>query len=293
LHLRTVALALAALVVVAAPQGVSSQEKIRVVVTSADLKALVEAVGGGRLEVESLTVPEQDPHTVEIKPSQLTRLRGGALIVRIGLDHEPWFARLPAPNVPIVDASRSIKLLQTQTPRLRPTQQAHVHAFGNTHYWLDPRNAEPITASILAALVALRPEERAAFEANRDAFLSRLNERIGAWEEALKPFRGTKVVVVHDSWAYFAERFGLQIVAAAEPHPGISPSPAELAALFKRMRESNVRIVIADPHANPALVQQIADRGGARPVTLLPSATDYIALFEENVKRLSAALNPG
>jgi ABC-type Zn uptake system ZnuABC Zn-binding protein ZnuA len=215
------------------------------------------------------------------------------LIVRIGLDHEPWFARLPAPNVPIVDASRSIKLLQTQTPRLRPTQQAHVHAFGNTHYWLDPRNAEPITASILAALVALRPEERAAFEANRDAFLSRLNERIGAWEEALKPFRGTKVVVVHDSWAYFAERFGLQIVAAAEPHPGISPSPAELAALFKRMRESNVRIVIADPHANPALVQQIADRGGARPVTLLPSATDYIALFEENVKRLSAALNSG
>jgi ABC-type Zn uptake system ZnuABC Zn-binding protein ZnuA len=291
-HLRAVALALAAFVA-SALQGVASQEKIRVVATSADLKALVEAVGGDRLEVESLTAPEQDPHTVEIKPGQLARLRGAALIVRIGLDHEPWFVRLPVPNVPIVDASRSIRLLQTQTPRLRATRQAHVHAFGNTHYWLDPRNAQPITASILSALAALRPVDRAAFEANRDAFLSRLNERISAWEEALKPFRGTKVVVVHDSWAYFAEHFGLQIVAAAEPHPGISPSPAELAALFKRMRESNVRILIADPHANPALVQQITERGGARSVTLLPSATDYIALFEENVKRLSAALSSG
>lgn len=290
--MRAFALALAA-VLAAPPQGVLSQEKIRIVTTSADLKSLAEAVGGDRLEVESLTVPEQDPHTVEIKPTQLARLRSASLILKIGLDHEPWFARLPVSNVPVVDTSKSIRLLQTQTPRLRVERRAHVHAFGNTHYWLDPYNAQPITASVLEALIGLRPGEKAVFEANRDAFLSRLNERIAVWERILKPYRGTKVVVVHDSWTYFAERFGLQIVAAAEPHPGISPSPAELAMLFKRMRESNVRILIADPHASPALVRQIMERGGARSVTLLPSATDYIALFEENVKRLSASLGPG
>jgi ABC-type Zn uptake system ZnuABC Zn-binding protein ZnuA len=277
----------------ATPDGAIAQEKIRVVTTSADLKSLVEAVGAEQVDVESLTAPEQDPHTVEIKPAQLARLQTAALVVKIGLDHEPWFARLPAPNVPVVDASRSIRLLQTQIPRLRVERQAHVHAFGNTHYWLDPRNAEPITATVLAALVTLRPDAKPVFEANRYAFLARLNERTAAWEEALKPFRGTRVVVAHDSWAYFAERFGLQIVAAAETHPGISPSPAELAMLFKRMRESNVRILLADPHTNPALVQQITERGGARSVSLLPSGTDYISLFEENIKRLSASLGPG
>ena len=289
--MRTFALVLAALLL-AAPRGGLSQEKIRVITTSADLKSLAEAVGGDRLDVQSLTVPEQDPHTFEVKPGQLARLRNAALIVRIGLDHEPWFARLPAPNVPVVDASKSIRLLQTQVPRLRLERQAHVHAFGNTHYWLDPHNAEPITASILAGLVALRPGEKAAFEANRDRFLSRLHERIGAWEKTLERFRGTRVVVVHDSWAYFADRFGLKIVAAVEPHPGIPPSPAELAMLFKRMRESNVRTLIADPHANLALVHQIGEKGGAKSVTLLPSGTDYITLFDENVKRLSASLNP-
>ena len=95
---------------------------------------------------------------------------------------------------------------------------------------------------------------------------------------------------MHDSWAYFGERFGLQIVAAAEPHPGIPPSPAELAALFTRMREAGVRVLIADPHANPALVRQIAEKGGATSVTLFPSGPDYIALFEENVKRLAETL---
>jgi ABC-type Zn uptake system ZnuABC Zn-binding protein ZnuA len=270
-----------------------AQEKIRIATTSADLKALVEAVGGDRVQVESLTVPEQDPHTVEIKPAQLALVRSAALIVKIGLDHEPWLTRLPVSELPLVDASKSIRLLQTETPRLRVERQAHVHAFGNTHYWLDPGNAEPITASILAALVGLRPSEKINFEANRAAFLARLAARIAAWEKTLEPFRGTKVVVVHDSWAYFAERFGLQIVAAAEPHPGISPSPAELAMLFKRMRESHVRILIADPHANPSLVQQIAEKAAARAVILSPSSTDYIALFEENVRRLAAALGSG
>lgn len=277
----------------ATPDGALSQQKVRIVTTSTDLKSLVEAVAGDRAEVESLTAPEQDPHSVEVKPTQLARLRSAALIVKIGLDHEPWLVRLPARDVPVVDASKSVRLLQTEIPRLRVERKAHVHAFGNTHYWLDPRNAQPITGSILAALVTLRPSERAVFEANRDAFLSRLNQRITAWEETLKRFRGIKVVVVHDSWAYFAERFGLQIVAAAEPHPGIPPSPAELAMLLQRMRESNVRILIADPHSNPALVRQITERGGARSVILLPSAMDYITLFEENVKRLSAFLGSG
>jgi ABC-type Zn uptake system ZnuABC Zn-binding protein ZnuA len=277
----------------AAPQAVFAQEKFRVVTTSADLKSLVEAVGGDRVDVESLAAPEQDPHSVEVKPAQLARLRRAALVVRIGLDHEPWLARLPAPGVPVLDVSKSVRLLQAETPRLRVERRAHVHAYGNTHYWLDPYNAQPMTASIVAALATLRPAERALFEANRDAFLSRLSEKIPEWETALKPYRGMKVVVVHDSWVYFAERFGLQIVAAAEPHPGVPPSPAELAALFKRMREASVRILIADPHSNPALVRQIEEKGGAKSVTLTPSGTDYIGLFEENVKRLSAALKPG
>jgi ABC-type Zn uptake system ZnuABC Zn-binding protein ZnuA len=291
-HVPALVLALVAFLA-ATPDGALSEQKLRIVTTSSDLKSLVEAVAGDRVEVESLTAPEQDPHGVEVKPTQLARLRSAALIVKIGLDHEPWLVRIPARDVPVVDASKSVRLLQTEVPRLRVERKAHVHAFGNTHYWLDPRNAQPITGSILAALVALRPSERAVFEANRDAFLSRLNERMAAWEETLKRFRGIKVVVVHDSWAYFAERFGLQIVAAAEPHPGIPPSPAELAMLLQRMRESNVRILIADPHSNPALVRQITERGGARSVILLPSAMDYITLFEENVKRLSDFLGSG
>jgi ABC-type Zn uptake system ZnuABC Zn-binding protein ZnuA len=288
--IRAVALGLA-VVVAAGPCTARAPQKTRIVTTSADLKSLVDAVGGDRVEAESLAMPEQDPHSIELRPGQLASLREATLLVRIGLDHEPWLARaLGGLKLPVLDASKDIKLLQTATPRLRAERAAHVHAYGNTHYWLDPDNARPITAAILASLAELSPADRAVFEANRAAFLSRLGGRIAEWDKALAPHRGARVVVMHDSWAYFAERFGLQAVAAVEPSPGIPPSPAELATLFKRMRESGVRILIAEPSANPALVRQIVEKAGARAVTLSPSSFDYIALFDENVKRLSEAL---
>ena len=66
--LRTLVLALA---LAAAPGHVLAQQKLRVVTTSADLKSLAEAVGGARVDVESLAAPEQDPHAIELKPAQL------------------------------------------------------------------------------------------------------------------------------------------------------------------------------------------------------------------------------
>jgi ABC-type Zn uptake system ZnuABC Zn-binding protein ZnuA len=287
---RFVALVALGALSAAAPQPAAAADQLRVVTTTADLAALVKAVGGARVEVESLAAPEQDAHAIEIKPGQLARLQRADLIVKIGLDHEPWLARVPAPPVPAVDTSQSVSLLQTETPRLRVERKAHVHAYGNTHFWLDPENARPITAAILAALVALRPADESAFQANRADFLGRLDERLKAWEEALRPYRGIRVVVVHDSWSYFAARFGIEIVAAAEPQPGVPPSPAELAALYAHMREAKVPLLIADPYANPALIRQVAEKGGARPVVLMPSGYDYLGLFEENVRRLVEAL---
>lgn len=283
--------ALFVLILTAAPGFALAAEKLRVVTTSADLKSLAEAVGGAHVEVESLAHPEQDPHTVELKPAQLARVRGAALLIRVGLDHEPWLTRLRLPpSVVVLDASRNVHLLQTETPRLRVERRAHVHAFGNTHYWLDPLNAEPIVKAIRDALARLRPTAAPAFDANAAAFTAQLAKRITHWKSALAPFRGAKLVVVHDSWSYFAARFELQIVAAAEPHPGVPPSPAELGALFARMRETRVRVLVADPHANPSLVRQIVAHTGADAVTLSPSGNDYLRLFDENVSRLAQAL---
>src|SRR2546429_9215947 len=107
------------------------------------------------------------------------------------------------------------------------------------------------------------------------------------WSARLAPFRDARVVVIHDSWSYFAERFGLAIVAAADATTGVPPSPAELAKLFARMREAGVKLVIADPYSNPSLVRQISAQTVARSVTLLPSGFVFFDLFADNPNLLS------
>ena len=279
----------------AGPRQAAAAPKLHVVATTTDIKSIVMAVGGDRIDVESLAAPTQDPHFLELKPNQIARLRTASLVVQIGLDHEPWLARMQT-SAPVVNLSRNVRLLQTETPRLRVERRSHTHAFGNPHYWLNPNNARPMAAAIAQALEKLRPADQAYFEANRTAFLKRLDQRMPVWTQTLAPYAGTRMVAMHDTWTYFADAFKLAVVAAAEPMPGVPPSPSELARLYARMREAKVTLVIADPGANQALVRQMVERGNARVVALVPSvgadpaAGDYVALIDLNFARLVEAL---
>jgi ABC-type Zn uptake system ZnuABC Zn-binding protein ZnuA len=270
-----------------------------VAATTTDLRDLVAAVGGERVQVESLTDPRHDPHARELLPRQLGRPRDAALVVRVGLDHEPWLRRAVAAagaRGVDLDLSRAVAVLDADTPRLRADARPHLHAYGNPHYWLDPENARPMTARIAEALAALRPDGRAAFASNRARFLARLDAGLARWQAQLAPFAGTRIVVAHDTWPYFARRFDLVIAAAVEEQSGIPPSPAHLARLVERMRAADVRALVAEPGAAPAVLRRLADATGARIVTLAPSvgaepeARDYIGLFDLNVGRLRAAL---
>jgi ABC-type Zn uptake system ZnuABC Zn-binding protein ZnuA len=278
---------------------------LSVMTSTTDLASLVDAVAGDLARVESLAPPSHDPHAFEVKPRQLARLRAADLLVRFGLDHEPWLdralaslgdRRLHRGGTHALDVAPAVDLLQTETPRVKSQRGVHLHGFGNTHVWLDPENARPITRAILGALLRLRPDDRATFEVNRARFVAGLDAGLRRWSAALAPARGARVVVVHETWPYFARRFGLIVVAAVEPTPGVPPSPAALGALEQRMRDFGVKLLIAEPYASAGLVAQVAAKSGARVVTLVPSvggdpeARDYLALFDVNVGRLAAAV---
>jgi len=185
-----------------------------VVTTTTDLKALVEAVGGARVRVVSLAPALHDPHRVDVKPGALAELKAAGLLVRIGLDHEPWLARplravgearlLPGGPADL-DVSRGIALLDAETPRVRAERGVHVHGFGNPHYWLDPENARPITERIRSALARLAPDDAALFAANRARFLGELDAGLARWRHALAPYPGTRVVVAHENRVVMGE----------------------------------------------------------------------------------------
>jgi len=301
---RTMALrgALIAAWLVLASSGFA-QERIQVVTTTTDLRSLTEAVGGERITAVSLVPPTMDAEEYQPKPQDVLRLKQARMLVRVGLDYDLWADRLlaQAGNRTIgrsgpgyVDASYGIAALELRGMSVGPGD-GHAHGSGNPHYWLDPKNAEVITATILEALTRIDPANAAVYESNRAAFLARLSAKLAEWEARLAPLKGMPIVAYHNSWPYFARRFRLDFVGFIEVKPGVPPSPAHLAGIVRTMKARNVRIVVREPHEPQRDVAFVAGKAGAAVVTLaasvgaLPQATDYIALFDTNVAALLAA----
>lgn len=171
----------------------------------------------------------------------------------------------------------------------------HAHGSGNPHYWLDPKNAEIITGTILEALTRIDPENATRYEANRLAFLVRLRAKLAEWETNMAPLKAMPIVAYHNSWPYFARRFRLDFVGFIETKPGVPPSPAHLAGIIRTMQARSVRIVVREPQEPERDVAFVAGKAGASIVTLaasvgaLPQTDDYIALIDANVAALTSA----
>ena len=285
-----------------------AQQPLRVVTTTTDLRSLTEAVGGDRVSVTSLVPPEIDPEDFQPKPQHVARVRDAQLVVRVGADFDLWFDRLLAQAAAAqpelqrlrrgryahVDASYGIALLDIRGAQVGPAD-GHAHGSGNPHYWLDPKNAAIITGSILEALARIDPAHEKIYDANRVAFLAKLDARLPEWTAQLDALRGRSLIAYHSTWAYFARRFRLDFVAFIEQKPGVPPSPAHLAAVQRLMREKDVRIVVRQPHEPERDARFLATRAGATVVVLagsvgaLPAAQDYFTLFDINIAALLAA----
>jgi len=277
-----------------------AQDRIRVVATTTDLRSLTEAVGGDFVDAVSLVPANFDAEDYQPKPLDVLRLKDARLVVRVGLDYDLWFDRLleaaaarelrrggPA----YVDASYGIAPLEVRGVTVGPGD-GHAHGSGNPHYWLDPWNAEFITANILEGLARIDPAHAKTYEANRLAFLARLSAKLTEWEARLAPLRSTPLIAYHNSWPYFARRFRLDFADFLEIKPGVPSTPSHLTGIIETMRTRGVRIVVREPHEPERDVAFVAAKAGASVVVLaasvgaLPGTGDYLALFDMDIAAL-------
>ncbi len=284
--------------------GTEAADKIRVVTSTTDLKALTEAVGGDLVEVDALARGNQNAHDLEIRPSLMVKVRRADLMVLNGLELDQWAevviqgANNPKviPGAPgRVDASEGILVLEVPTTRV-DRSMGDVHPLGNPHYTLDPGMASAITANILAGLARVAPQDRSVFEKNRKEFLGRLDEAMTGWSKLLEPVKGARVVVDHNMWPYFLARFGLVQAGTIEERPGIPPTPGHLTRLIALMKGEHIKVIVTAPWGDQKLAERIAQEARAKAVPLASAVgavrgTDtYLAMLDYNVKTLAQAL---
>ena len=283
----------------------SAHAKLNVVATTPDIAAIAKEIGGDKIELTTMARPTEDPHFVDAKPSFIVKLNKADVLIHGGAELEVgWLPKLieQARNAKIISAAKGevrccegVKMLEV--PEKLDRSAGDIHAAGNPHFLVDPKNAKIVAHHIAEAFASLDAANRSFYEANSARFIAALDAKLVEWQARLAPFRGQHVVAYHNSWLYFADRFELKIEIFLEPKPGIPPSPAHLATVMAKMKEQNARVVIVDPYLNRKTAETVARGTGAKvvDVTQFPGGVKgteggYIALMDYLVNSLATAL---
>lgn len=282
-----------------------AQAKLNVVVTTPDLSSVAAEIGGDRIELTTLARPTEDPHFVEAKPSFITKLARADVLIEGGAELEVgWLTallqRVGNPRIAVgkpgrVLANEGVQMLEV--PAVLDRSQGDVHAAGNPHFMVDPENAKIVARHIAEAFGSVDAGSAAVYRANLKKFLDQIDERLPAWQKTLAPFKGQRVTGYHNSWPYFAHRFGLRIDVFLEPKPGLPATPAHLVEVIEKMKTENIRLIIVDRYLDRRTAESVAQRTGADvlDVSQFPGAIKgieptYIALVDYLVNSMARSL---
>jgi zinc/manganese transport system substrate-binding protein len=284
--------------------AVSAHAKLNVVATLPDFGSLAREIGGDKVTVTVLAKPTEDPHFVDARPSFVVQLRTADVLIEGGAELEiGWLPPLlqNARN-PKIDVGKPGRVISSQGIRLmnvpaNVTRAAgDVHALGNPHFMTDPIIAKAVAQHIAQSFSSVDGANAGFYDANYRKFEAAINGKLQEWGAAMLPFKGQHVVAYHDSWVYFAHRFGLDIDVFLEPKPGIPPSPSHLVEVIAQMKSQKIKAIIVEPFHDRKIAEKVASATGAKVVEFsqfpggLPGTDTYVKLIDTLVSRLAEAL---
>ncbi|KIM09922.1 MAG: hypothetical protein KU29_01330 [Sulfurovum sp. FS06-10] len=237
--------------------------KINTVVSIMPQKAFLEAIGGEFVNVEVMVLAGASPHSYEPKPSQMKAIDAAHLYFTIGVEFEgAWMKKFANQNkaMKIVDSAQGITKLEMKAYAHEGEKgdDAHKHAGLDPHVWTSPENIKVIAKNIFDTLVAHDASHRAEYTTKYTAFLAKVDATDAKIKETLKDVKkGSKFMVFHPSWGYFAHQYGLEQVAIEVE--GKEPKPKVLAHIMEEAKEEGVKAIFTQPEFSDKSAKQIAD----------------------------------
>lgn len=280
-----------------------AQAALNVLACEPEWASLTQEIAGERAKVSSATSAMQDPHRIEARPALLAQARRADLLVCTGAELEiGWLpllrresgnARIQPGQPGYFEAAAFVRLLEK--PATLDRAMGDVHAAGNPHLHLDPRNLMKVAEALAKRLADIDPANAAHYAARHKAFAARMQAAIARWEKEAANLRGMPIVVHHKNWSYLAEWLGLNVVADLEPKPGIDPSASYLGQLLGKLKAQPARMVLRAAYQSPKASEWIAERTGMKAVVLpftvggSDKAKDLFSLFDDTLARLTEA----
>ncbi len=304
--------------------GSLAQADVKVATSIKPIHSLVSAVMVGVGEPSLLVKGAGSPHTYSLKPSQAKQLQEADLVFWMGHDLEAFLENsiesiaTNAKSVPLMEAHGLTKLEFREGGAFEDHadhddhkkdehghddhddhkkddhgHDDHGHAETDPHVWLDPVNAKALVHEIEEALIETDPANAAAYEANAETMMSRLDDLVAEIDTVLEPVKGRGYVVFHDAYQYFETRFGVSAIGSITVSPEVLPGAEWVAKLQNKVRDLGATCVFSEPQFEPKLVVTITENTNAGTGVLDPLGTsinDGPDLYFTLIRNMAASL---
>ena len=174
----------------------------------------------------------------------------------------------------------------------------HGHEGFDPHVWLDPLNAKAMVHEIEEALSEADPDNAAAYAANAESVMGKLDSLVAEIDAELQPVKGRRYVVFHDAYQYFETRFGVSAVGSITVSPEILPGAERVSELQEKVRSLDATCVFSEPQFEPKLVATVTENTNAGTGVLDPlgAAIDdgpdlYFTLIRNMARALKECLS--
>ena len=276
--------------------------RVKAFVSIAPQQYFVQKIGGDLVDVSVLVDPGADPHTYEPKPRQMAKLAKTDVYFAIGVEfEEAWMPKIAAasPRMRIVHTDAGIAKMamighhhehEEGLKEAHGKQTPHTHDEGepDPHVWLSPPLVKVQAANIRDALVAVDSANRARYEENFTLFLREIDALDAELKSLFADSQGTRFMVLHPSWGYFAQAYGLgQFPIEIE---GKDPKPAQLQELIHYAKEHGIKVIFTQPEFSAKSAEMVAHEIGGQVVAADPLAENWDENLRTVARKFKAAL---
>ena len=297
-----------------------------VIASIAPVGYLAKAVGGDKIEVQSLA--KGDVHSYEPKPNDMKAVAKASLFIAAGLEfEEAWIPRFKASakNLVVVQSDAKIAKLKEEHAEHGEHDEKHSghddhkakddkhsghaehakhdekheaheehdeehEAHADPHVWLNPMLAITMARNISDALIDMD-------KANKDFYLKNFQKLMNdllAFDESAKNelagLKNRKFVVYHPAWGYFAKHYDLEQISIERN--GKEPKIDEMASTVKMIKDENIKVIFADPNRSQKSAQVLASQTGAKVELLDPLGYNLLENLKIAVRAIKDANSP-
>lgn len=251
-------------------------------------------------------------HDYQLTPQDLKTLENADILVVNGAGMESFLDGIISqyPNLQIVDATKGLSLLEDDTHSHEDHDHDHDHEDEhseddehdheyNAHVWVSVTGNIDEVKNISSQLEDLNPENKEAYEANTNTYVSKLEDLKNEMHAELDNLPNRDIITFHEAFPYFAEEFNLNIAGVIEIEPDSEPSAKEIEEVINTIKDKNIKSLFTEPQYSSKVAETIATETGATIYELDPIVTgdsnpdaydDYINKMKKNLDVLKEAL---